>query len=177
MSRISKDVAKQIATKMTAKSFELYQKLEKAFKDEVRTEYIKQIPVPVLGLFKTHSQYIETSTQIQVNGKGFNRMYVTISPCAPSEGSYPSLEMTVKVAEKLISMKNKYEAAKVKHYSLKTDVESTLMALGTHARIRESLPEAAEFLPPPMSNALIVDVAGLQKRIKSQQSISKELVS
>jgi len=176
MSRISKEVAKNIATKMTSKSYELFQKLEKDFKDTVRSEYLKQVPEQVLTLFKTHSGYVETSTQVFLNGKGFNNMYVSISPCAPAERSYPPLEMTVKVADKLIAMKRKYEDAKAKHNSLKNEVEGTLISLGTHARIRESLPEAAEFLPPPMSNALIVDVTGLQKRLKAQTKIEKEAV-
>lgn len=50
-------------------------------------------------------------------------------------------------------------------------------ALKTHKNIAENLPEAVPFLPPPMSNALVVNFSSLQKKLNKQPEVSKQVVA
>jgi hypothetical protein len=72
-----------------------------------------------------------------------------------------------------MKVKRKKEKAKEDYKNLVTETEAALYALKTAKNVRENLPEAAVYLPPPMSNALIVNFNTLQKKLNKQPEVLK----
>lgn len=178
MGQLSKQVIEQIALKMTEKSKKFVDACEKELKEVVTEVYLLQVPAEVMRVFKTHCEYVETTQSVYVNGNGFNRETFNMTKQLPSTSSYnATLKLTAATADQILKAKRKWEKAKEDYKNLKQETESALQALKTHKNVRENLPEAAAYLPPPMSNALVVSFDSLQKRLRKQPDISKTLTS
>jgi len=169
MSRISKQIASQIAEKMTQTSLKNVAALKKEFQEAVLVAYEEQIPAEVKSCFKKNYEWFYATNSIKLEGHGFSWEYVT-TPKATicNSNSSAILKLTAKIADPLKKLQNKWQDAKKKHETLERETEQALLTCGTHARIKENLPEAIPFLPPPLSNALVVNFDSLRKRIKSQ---------
>ena len=174
MGQLSKQVIEQIAVKMTEKSKKYAEAMEKELKEVVTEIYQDQVPAEVMKVFKTHCEYIETAQSLYLDGHGFNRENLTMTKQLPATSSYSQkLKLTAPIADRILKAKRKYDQAKKDYKSLVEEIENALFALKTHKNVRENLPEAAVYLPPPMSNALVVSFDSLQKKIRKQPEISK----
>lgn len=67
-----------------------------------------------------------------------------------------------------MKIKRELEKAEQEYKQLFSETENALLALKTQKNIRENLPEAIPFLPPPISNSLVVNFASLQKKLNKQ---------
>jgi len=157
---------------MTEGSRKKVDELKKEYGEAAKQMYLSDIPAKVMEVFKTHSEYFETTTNLYLDGHGFNRDSVDFVGSLPSMKSYSCpLKLTAARGETLVKMKRKYVAAKQAYKDLVDETETALLTLRTFARIRETLPEAAPFLPPPMSNSLVVNFDTLQKKLKAQPEV------
>lgn len=169
MSRLSKQIAGQIAEKMTQQSLKNVGGLKKDFQDAVLEAYESQIPDDVRVCFKKHYEWFYTTSSVKLEGYGFSWEYVSVGKAVIcNANSNANLKLTSKIAEGLKKLQNKWQDAKEKHDLLLSETEQALLTCGTHARIRENLPEATPFLPPPLSNALVVNFDSLRKNLKNQ---------
>jgi hypothetical protein len=174
MGQLSKQVIEQIALKMTEKSKKFVDACEKELKEVVTEVYAATIPAEVMKVFKTHCEYVETTQSLYVDGNGFNREDFTMTKQLPSTSGYSTkLKLTATTADQILKVKRKRDKAREDYKNLVQETESALSALRTHKNVRENLPEAAAYLPPPMSNALVVSFDSLQKRLRKQPDISK----
>ncbi len=155
----------------------------KKYADNLLSEYAKlvtetyecQIPDEVKRCFKNHCDYIATSSSAFLDGHGFNHEIVSMRKQVPTKNGHSAkVSLTAIIADKLIKAKRKYEKAKEDYKALVQETESALSALKTSKNIRENLPEAIPFLPPPMSNSLVVNFNSLQKRLNKQPDVLKE---
>lgn len=177
MSRISNDLASQISTKLTEKSRIASDKLHTEFRQLVTDFYENQIPEEVVKCFKKFPDWFYTRSTVKLHGHGFDWEYVTTTkPVICNSNSEAHMTMTAKIGDKLISAKRKWEKAKKEHAELKEESKQALLTLKTFNNIRKELPEAASMLPPPMSNALVVNFDSLKKRLNKQPEIIKEPV-
>lgn len=177
MATLSKLVIESIASKMTEKSKKYADKLKKDYQELVTTYLEAQVPEEVKKCFKTHSEYVETTSTAYLDGHGFNRESVSLNRQVPATTSYhTNLNLTASIADKVMKAKRKYTKAKEDYKQLVQETEAALFALKTHKNIRENLPEAIPFLPPPMSNSLIVNFDSLRKTLNKQPEI-KEAVT
>lgn len=175
MAVLSKMVVEQIAKKMTEKSKKYVESVEKELEKLVTEIYMEQVPADVMRVFKTNCEYIETTQTLYLNGHGFNRESIKMSKQLPAKSSYSQpLPLNAAIADRIMKVKRKKEKAVEDYKTLVSETESALYALKTAKNIRENLPEAVPYLPPPMSNALVVNFNSLQKKLNKQPDI-KEL--
>lgn len=177
MATLSKQVIENIAQKMTEKSKKFAEKLKNDYQEIVTFYMEAQAPDEVKKCFKNHPDYIETTGNAYLDGYGFNRESVSLNKQVPAITSYhASLNLTSAIADKILKAKRKYEKAKEDYKQLVQETESALFALKTHKNIRENLSEAIPYLPPPMSNSLVVNFDSLQKKLNKQPEV-KETVT
>lgn len=177
MSRISKELAGQIATKLTEKSKVAVEELHVEYREFVTTIYEEQTPKEVKDCFKNNQQWFYTRSSICLNGHGFGWDRVASTrPVICNRNSDADIYLTAKIAEQIIKYKRKWEKASEDYKQLKLETETALLNLGTHARIKESFPLAAPMLPPPISNALVCNFDSLTKKLQKQPEIKKVTV-
>jgi hypothetical protein len=177
MAVLSKMVIEQIAGKMTEKSKKYAEQMDREWKELATTIYESQLPVEVMKLFKSHSEYVQTVRDLYIDGHGLNREYVELSKQLPSPTKYNNtIKLTAAIGEKLVNAKRKKEKAFDDYKQLLREIESALYALKTDKNVRENLPEAIPYLPPPMSNALVVNFDALQKKLNKQPEVVKAVV-
>lgn len=178
MSRISKELAHQIAIKLTEKSRVAYELLYKEYQLLVSDIYEEQTPKEVKECFKKHSDWFYTRNYLQLTGYGFNWEGVNLPRAIICNANTSAeLKLTKDSAAAISASKNKYDKAKEEHKNLLEETEIALVSLGTHARIKENFPLAAPMLPPPMSNALICNFNSLTKRLQKQPEIKKQVTA
>lgn len=174
MATLSKMVIENIASRMTEQAKNHSNFLNKEYKELATEMYEASLPKEVFNLFKTDCEYMKTTSSIQLDGNGFNRESISLSKCLPAKSGYGhGIKFTAANCEKLIKAKRKYEKAKEDYDLLLRETQSALAALKTERNIRENLPEAIPFLPPPMSNSLVVNFKSLQKKLNSQPESPK----
>lgn len=174
MSRISKDLAHQIAIKLTEKSRLAAEVLNKEYREIATAMYEDQTPKDIKDCFKKHADWFYTLSYVRFDGHGFRWENVTtVRPVICNNGSDAKLELNVKTSSTLSAAKHKWEKAVENHKQLQLETETALINLGTHARIKENFPLAAPMLPPPMSNALVCNFDSLTKRLQKQPEVKK----
>jgi len=174
MSKLSKQVIESIAEKMTAQTEKAVKQLETDYKELVTSLYEQQIPQAVKTFAKQYPLWIHFINSVKLDGHGFNWEYVsTTRPVIKPETGHSLLNLDAKIAAKIKTTYNKWVDAKKQYKLLVAETVQALSALGTHNRIKENLPEAAPYLPPPMSNALVVNFGSLQKKLKAQPDTKK----
>jgi len=172
MATLSKMVIESISEKMTEKSKKYLLDLEEKYSQVVTDFFESQIPEQIIKVFKTHPEYIETTMSAYLDGYGFNRESVTLTKRIPSTSSFHAkLNLNAAMADKILKVKRKMEKAKEDYNDLLQQTQSALFALKTEKNIRENLPEAIPFLPPPMSNSLVVNFSSLQQKLNKQPEI------
>lgn len=178
MSRISKDLANQIAIKLTEKSRIAAEQLHKEYRELATEIYEEQTPKEIKDIFKKYPEWFYTRNCISFNGHGFRWENVsTTRPVICNSGSSANLDITAKMATALQASKRKWEKLNEDHKQLQRETETALLNLGTHARIKENFPLAAPMLPPPMSNALVCNFDSLTKRLQKQPEIKSQKVT
>lgn len=180
MSRISKDAARSISFKLTEKSKLAVSQLHEDYREMITALYEDQTPAKVKAAQKEHPEWFYTRSEIYLNGHGFNREWVT--PTRPviansEDGGDANLHLTAKTAATIFKAKIKWEKADKKYKELRRETESALLALKTYNNIRKELPEAAPYLPPPMSNALVVNFDSLKKKLNQQPTVNTEKIA
>lgn len=177
MSRISKDLAGQIARKLTEKSRIATEKYLKEYQKLVTDLYEEQIPQAVKDCFKKYPDWFYTRLHVTFAGHGFSHESITPTKnLICNEGTSSTLILTAKIADQLTSAKRKWLKAKDNYDQLRLESEQALLTLKTFNNIRKELPEAAPMLPPPMSNALVVNFDSLKNRLKRQPDEIKQPV-
>ena len=173
MSVISKDLAGQIAYKMTEKSRLAAEKLHVEFRELTTSQYEETIPEEVLKCFKKHPDWFETVESVSIHGNGFNHEYVSTTRQVITQlgRSSPIFQPISKIADKLTTAIRKWQKAKKEYENLKSESKQALLTLKTFSNIRKEIPLAAPMLPPPMSNALVVNFESLKKRLEKQPNV------
>ena len=174
MAKLSNQTIEAIAEKMTSKTLTAVNQLKKDYEELVTSLYEEQIPQAVKTFAKQHSGFIHFGRTIRLDGNGFRWEHITATrPIIEDDCGNAKLDMDGKMAEKIKKAMHKHTDANDAYKKLVLETKQALSALGTHNRIKENLPEAIPFLPPPMSNALVVNFTALQKKLKAQPDTKK----
>lgn len=163
--RISKANAEAIALKVTEP---LLLKVKEAKKklNEQALEYAEEtVPEDIMKAFKKHPNYFETRSGGYMKGVGLSsREYIPFGKSLPSRSCDIELPPTkAKVIAKLFS---DIEDTQKVYDDTKLRIESTIIGLGTYARIKENLPEIEKYLPVSTSTALALPIAQVRTDIK-----------
>lgn len=169
MSTLSKTVIRSIAQKMTQKSSKNLDYLRLQLSKITTDIYEQSLPDDLKKLFKKHCDYFNTSSYVYLDGHGFNRESIRLTKQLPSISDYRNeFKINANQADKIMKIKRELEKAEQEYKQLFSETENALLALKTQKNIRENLPEAIPFLPPPISNSLVVNFASLQKKLNKQ---------
>lgn len=180
MAVLSKMVLDQIAEKMTAKSKKYVEAMLKEYQQLATDLYDSKTPDAVIEFGKKHREYVETTGSLRLIGSGFNHDSISTTKRVISNtaSNYSAnLHLTDAQADKMVKAKRKWEKAKEDHKTLVQETEQALLTLRTHKNIKENLPEATPYLPPPMSNALVVNFDSLKKKLNRQPEAKPEVVT
>jgi len=174
MSVISKDLASQIAYKLTVGSKQKVDAAHADYMEAVTELYEQQIPQDVKDCFSKNPDWFYTRGIVSFEGFGFRWENVsTKRGVIANSGTSAHLKLTGKSAEKLTAIKRKWEKEKANYEELKEETKNALLALKTYNNIRKELPLASPLLPPPMSNALVCNFDSLKKRLTKQPEVVK----
>jgi len=174
MSRITKELAKQVAIKLTEQSRLAVEVIKKEYQQLVTDIYISTTPKEIKEAFKKHPEWFYTRGQVILDGHGFRWERVpTTQHVIANAGTEADLKMTSVFADKIMKSKRKYDKSKEEYEKLKTETENALITLRTYRQIIENIPAAEKFMPPPISNALVVNFDNLNKRISQQPDLQK----
>jgi len=169
MSRITKDLAEKIAKKLTEKTLLNYNLIKSQYCDFVTKCYINQMPKDVSDAYKKNPQWFYTRRCIDFKGHGFNYESVSSEPVVCNCSGSAILDLTPKLASDIMKLKRGKEKAYNDYKILLSETEQALLACRTFKNIEENIPAAKPFLPPPTSNALMVNFDSINKKINSQQ--------
>ena len=174
--RISQDLCKSIARKLTEKSKAAIEPLEKEYSMTVTAIYESQIPAAIKKAHTAYPNWFQIDDSIKIDGHGFSRCYVdaTHSVLRPGDESYAEIKLNHKIAAKIRVAKNKVDKAREAYAKLVKDTETALRNLGTTKRISDAFPDAVQYLPTLLSPglpAVIVNMDSLKKRLASQPEL------
>lgn len=166
MSRITNQLAEEIAKAMVAKKEESLKNLKGEISKKVSDEILRLVPKGIQELYAKFPKYFRTTSSIQLTGNGCNYEWISLDQDIPVQNTnYFNPEP--KFAKDIILLINKKDKFKKELEELKLSIENALKQLRTFKNVRESFPEAAEFLPPdgkPMLPALNLDI--IRKNLK-----------
>lgn len=168
MSRISQALAAQIAKKLVEKKRTTQSQLQKEMREYFTEIAESKIPKDVMLFFKKHSEYVKTTSSMRVDGKGFNRLDITLVRAIPSVSPncyYEHIDLTEAEATSGKKKHDAYQKMKSDTDTLESEIEQTLLSLRTFANIEKELPEAKEYLPV-LGLTVIVDTTSLRKKLK-----------
>lgn len=180
MSKVSKADAKTISYKICEGLNKKITKLKEERSAVVTKMYVEGIPVDVMKLWKKHSEYIQATNNIQINGNGYSNWSVNLIGKHPhcSSSQYhikwePTREQAAIIHDldiKIDELHNKYKTALI-------EIENTLLALGTWKRVEAELPSAKDYIPKSVNGvktmALMINVAPVNEKISCL--LSKEM--
>lgn len=164
MSRITKQIAENVAIKLTEKQAKEIKDLQSELKDKFTEIYLKTIPKEVLDLFKKHPDFMETRSSMQLQGNGFNYQYIGLNASYPCKNHV--FTPSPQDAKILLSQINDVYNKKSELSKLKLEIETLVFGLRTYAKVKSEFPEAAPFLPKATSTALMVNISDLRKKLK-----------
>lgn len=178
MSRISKDLAWDLARKLTSGSESAIELLRAEFEEAVTCAYEAQIPDDIKELSKRHPDWFQHVEDIRLDSSGFASTYVNLTRpviAFHGKGQFPGLNNSISAP--LVKMNHKIMNADKKYKTLKRETQQALLALKTHANIIKHFPNAAPLLPRQMSLSLVVNFDSLKRRLNQQPEIPEAVTT
>jgi len=167
MSRITKEIATQVARDLTTKKREELKVLDTKFRSELKRMYVEDTPIEIKELEVKLPQYFEKRNRIGFNGtNGFGYEVYSIegTVIATTNGAYYT-KISTENAKILSSLNNEIQDKKKELNSLVKDLEVLLYSLRTYAKVSEQFPEAIPFLPFRTTSALAINIQDLRKKL------------
>jgi len=120
--RITKEKAKQVATKLLEKKLAEVKEAENKISFFITDIAKKSVPRLAYELFETHKEYCKTVQYKYLQGEGLQRwQQCTLLEKIPNNES--PLDLTKVQADKYIQLQRKHKDLKIKYDSLLVDVE------------------------------------------------------
>lgn len=167
MSRITKQIAEEVAAKLVATKKEKLKERNLVFSQKITELCWHKVPSDIAVLFEEYPQYFNTSSTFRPSGNGWNSQYLSLVQEVPSiyENSF-SFEMEVKTSNALLKEHNRNNDEKDKIKMLERDLVHTLLNLKTYKSVTENFPEAAAYLPKIVNNTIALNLSDIRNRIK-----------
>lgn len=166
MSRITKEIAHEVALKLTSKKFEEYQKLIEELSLKTFELYSATIPKEIIELSKKFPHYFDFSQHLNVTGNGFSYDQIKISEKSVVRSGNKYFTPSPQDAKVLMTIKNKIEDAKKSYNDLAREIENLVYHLRTYTKVMEQFPEAVPFLPnKAITNALTINIDDIRKKL------------
>lgn len=169
MSRITKEIAANVARQMAEHKLKMYEEADAKMRVMLRILVRSQIPKPVLELYETHHQYFDKTSRVRLHGHGFNCETYTIEEVLPTDhGGYHSPDITPETGKLLWEQYVAIGNAKKEWEQLRDEIEVALLNLKTYKKVQAMLPEAYPYLPQQGTLAIAVNLDGLRSKLNSK---------
>lgn len=166
MSRITNDIAKQVATKLLEKKKEAQLAAAKKYQQFLEDEAFKQVPKEIMDLLEKHNRFFNKVSAVKLIGHGFEHETVKMSKSIPSSDyNYFILEMTASLATKIMNLKRASDKAKEDYDKSFQILEQALINCRTFKNVEQNIPEAKPYLPQAKTMALAINYADVRKLI------------
>jgi hypothetical protein len=165
MSRITKEISKQVALKLLEKKKESLIFFKKKLDDYFTLLVESKTPKDVLSVFENNRNYFKTQDNFYVKYNGSNYCFLDTNRLLPCDRN-KCFEFTQKEIEKLLALKQRYDDASEEYSSSLLKIEIALINLKTYNNVFKELPEAYPFLPQKMSDKLAVNIQDIRELLK-----------
>jgi len=146
MSRVTKEIAKEVAKGLTANHLAQIEKINEKIATIAVSEASIQTPQEVKDFYKKHPSYCNVRTSIYLRGENMNQAWVQV-PALPWKGDGSTLILPAETGAKVQKLELKKRGIEKSMYELRKQIEQTVISLRTFKKVQEAFPEAAEFLP------------------------------
>ena len=180
MSRITKQLAEEIAKKVVLKKREEVTIKWKEIGSLVEKEYIKCVYTPIIQeMIEKHIDFLSSSSRLRLRGMGLNNDYIILNHkvIVPSCGS---INFDVKpdfakiISKELSDLTSLRETAD----TLQRNVYNALLELKTFKNVLNELPEIAVYLPAENKTYLpSVNLNNLRQQLKNNEYNKKQTTS
>ncbi len=160
MSRITKAIAENVAKQLVAQKETELSDTKNDRTKFITDIYIKTIPEAVMKVFKSHPDFLHTTSRINFEAPGIDK-YQGYNLLKYLPFASKKTTVTSEQANKIIDFDNAIADKKKEISELKTGIEVALFNLRTYNNVEKEFPEAFKLLPVSQANT------GLMVNIKS----------
>jgi hypothetical protein len=167
MSRITKEIATQVARDLTTKKREELKVLDTKFRSELKRMYVEDVPNEIKEISVKHRKYFDFRSRISlngVNGFGYESYSIDGEVIVPTSGAYYT-NISSDNAKILKKLENEFQDKKKELNELIKDLEILLYSLRTYSKVSEQFPEAIPFLPFRTTSALAINIQDLRNKL------------
>lgn len=165
MSRITKEIARQVSLKLTEKKSNQIKCLQNDLKQIVSSIYKSQLPKEVIDLYEKMPKYFDTTSNTRIFSAGFLYEYYYINQLPKLENG--AFKVSDSEAKNILKLKDKIYDLKGKLEKLVIDIENTLFNLRTYKNVESNFKEAFEFLPKSNENtSVMINISDLRNQLK-----------
>ena len=163
MSRITKQIAEEVAKAMTAEKAKNVADLKGLFTKTVEEIALTKIPEAILKIIQDPNlcRYLQLTDYVHLNDYGFHYKGVCLEEAIPCTQRNSVLSLTENEGKLLWNLEQKYKKAKKEVEDLHQEIYFTLLhTLKTYKKVQDHFPEAFEHLPKvgtPTSLAINLD--------------------
>lgn len=177
MGKISQSAASTAAYKIAEPINVKAQQVMSQIEEFVVGIYLKDVPAEIKKLYETHPSWIKTTCDCYVTGPGLAGSYhVSFKKNQPAtKGHRPYIALSAKEAEKVVKLKDQHDNLLKKYRETKQEIEETILALGSHKKVADNMPEALRFLPDlPSNTGLMIQVEPVREKVKCLIGVSED---
>jgi len=148
MKRIGKILAKEIARSMANDTIgKEIRKMEEEIRNKSYSIAVSKVPKEVMDFYLKYPQYTATSSYVAFRYGVDTEKYATLSNSIPAvNGNQPYIDLPISDYEWITNKKIDIKQLENKRSQMINQIQSTLLHLATPKRIKESFPEAYEYL-------------------------------
>lgn len=168
MSRITKDIATDVAIQLTANKKAEIKKLEDELAGFITGIYEASLSDLIKQAFKKHKGFLHTTNSIRLTGAGLSvgYKYYALSYELPKCNSCGQFPMNDEQSAKIVKLDDKIQDLIKEHRDLKQSIENALYNLRTYANVEREFPEAFKLLPVKSVNtALMVNIKDIRCKL------------
>lgn len=164
MSRITKEIARNVAIELTKVKKEQLKKIQLQLKDIVSEIYKQQLPEEVVSLFKKYPKYFQTAISTRINSPGFQWEFFNIIEMPQKTTAFTVNDTQGK---KIISLDDTIRSKRKDLEKLVSNIEATLFNLRTYKNVEKEFKEAFILLPEiNINTALSININDLRIQLK-----------
>jgi len=168
MSRISKVLAKEIATKLMLKHKKLVDDKKEVFRKAFEKSYKKSIPKKILELSTIERQYVGYKNYTATDNR-FGYKNVDFNESLPEKDGWHKYNPKGEDNDKLVRLYDDYNNEKTQYKETLREVGNGVYALRTHARLIADWPEAGKLIPKKEILLPAVNVELIKSKIKGDE--------
>lgn len=165
MSRITKQIATEVAEKLMASRHVAIEKLKKERQEYIVACYLTLIPKDVQIFFTKFGSFCKPKCSVYVHGVGVKAQYIQFGKSLPDNNK--NLLLEDKEADAFIKFEDAICDAKKDYKKLFLEIEAALYGYRTYKKVEENFPEAYALLPKTNSCAVMINISSIRCQLDS----------